>query len=332
MTTAQGVPPGPTAHVAVARLILDGLERSGGDGRELARRSGLGARMPAGPSARVPTECLGRLWRSGLAWSDDPCLGAKVAAQWRFGRLHLMDYLFRAAPTLAEAISELASYSALLNTAANEIWLASDTVTYQIRSGDPDVDAVATQFSLGAVLLFARHAAGRDIRLSHLGLAAAAPAHHRELVGMFGARRIDFGTDRSTMTLDRADLALPLPDADAPLSAVLRDHASSVIAEQGATPTWAGRVRQIVTAHLADGGPSLPAASRQLALSPRSLQRRLEEEGTTWREVVDGVRRDRAAALLTRGVSRTAVAARLGYDDTRVLRRALRRWGWGTSD
>ena len=66
MAGFRGVPAEPTAYVAVARLVLDGLERSGGDGRELARQSGLAACMPAGHSARVPTECLSRLWRLAL--------------------------------------------------------------------------------------------------------------------------------------------------------------------------------------------------------------------------------------------------------------------------
>ncbi|MEU9444171.1 helix-turn-helix domain-containing protein [Streptomyces sp. NPDC048304] len=69
--------------------------------------------------------------------------------------------------------------------------------------------------------------------------------------------------------------------------------------------------------------------ARALALSPRSLQRRLAEEGTTWRDLVDRVRRNRAAALLAQGLSRKQVAARLGFGDTRALRGALRRWRTG---
>lgn len=61
-------------------------------------------------------------------------------------------------------------------------------------------------------------------------------------------------------------------------------------------------------------------------MSPRSLQRRLEEEGTSWREEVDAVRREQAARLLREGASRAAMAAQLGYSDVRALRRAVRRW------
>ena len=237
---------------------------------------------------------------------------------------------------LAEAVTGFAQYSALLATptAAIEVGLAGGedggaTFTYQIRSGDPDVDAVASQFALGVVLSLARHGSGREVRPLHLGLASGAPSRYRELAGRFGTRRIDFGAEYSTMTLAEADLALPLTGADAPLAAVLRQHAANVIAAQAtaaaraAGPGWADRLREVVAAQPSDDGLSLPTAARRLTLSPRSLRRRPEEEGTSWREVVDVIRRDHAGLLLARGLSRTAVAARLDFCDAR----ALLRWG-----
>ena len=174
-----------------------------------------------------------------------------------------------------------------------------------------------------------RHAVGREIRPLHLGLVSAAPRRYRELAGRFGAHRIDFGAESATMTLAPADLPLPLLDADAPLAAVLQEYAAAMIATQADTAAWADQLRQVITAQLAGDGLSLPAAARQLAVSPRSLQRRLADEGTSWRELADEVRRDRAAVLLAHGRSRTAVAARLGFSDARALRGARRRWDAG---
>jgi AraC-like DNA-binding protein len=325
---------GPTAHVAAFRLLRAGLAGAGPDrgGARLERR------VPDGEDVRVPTEFLSRLWRQGLVAADDPCLGVKAAGQWRFGRLRLTDYLVANAPTLAEAFAWMERYSALLNTAPNDIRVTGGaggpgTVTYQIRSGDLEVDAMASQYALAAVLFRARYVAGREIRPLHVGLASHAPARHRELADRFGARRLDFGVETTTMTLASDDLSLPLPDADVRLGEVLRRHAADVIAAQAsswsvqALPSpWADRLRQVIAAHLADGGLSLPGVARALALSPRSLQRRLTEEGTTWRDLVDSVRHDRAAALLAQGLSRKAVAARLGFADARALRGALHRW------
>jgi AraC-like DNA-binding protein len=326
--------PGPTAHVSLARLVLAGLEGIAGDRGALARQAGLPAHVLGGNSARVPSEGISRLWRLGLAATSDPCLGIMVASHWRFGRLQLADYLLSTASSLAEALTVYARYADLVNSAANEVRLAvgedgSATFTYQIRSGDPDVDAVASQFALGGVLFGVRHVAGPRVRPLRVRLPGAARPGYRDLARWLGTGRIDFDAESTAITLAPADLALPLPSADAPLAAVLREHAASVIAAHAVRPTWTARLRQDVAAHLADDGPSLPAAARRLAVSPRSLQLRLGEEGTTWREVVDGVRRDRAAVLLGQGMSRTAAAARLGFSDTRALRGALRRWGEG---
>lgn len=185
---------------------------------------------------------------------------------------------------------------------------------------------MASQFSLGIVLMAARHATYREIRPLHLGLTSTAPQHHSEMVDLSGAKRVDFDTETPSMTLSPADLESALPDADAALSAVLREHAAKEILALRDGITWTDRLRSVVSATLTEGGPSLPTAARDLSMSSRTLQRRLNEEDTTWQEVVDGVRRDRAAELLARGLSNSAVAPRLGFSDARALRGALRRW------
>ncbi|WP_040811574.1 helix-turn-helix transcriptional regulator [Nocardia concava] len=74
-------------------------------------------------------------------------------------------------------------------------------------------------------------------------------------------------------------------------------------------------------------GLRLDEVAGKLRLSPRTLQRRLAEYGTTWRAELEGVRRDTAVALLSdRGVAVETIAAQLGYRDRRVLARAFRRW------
>jgi AraC-like DNA-binding protein len=71
---------------------------------------------------------------------------------------------------------------------------------------------------------------------------------------------------------------------------------------------------------------SLRTAARMLAVSPRTLQRRLADEGTSWRAIVDGTRRERVTALLAEDATADVTAARVGYAGSRALRRALRRW------
>ncbi|MBF5000571.1 hypothetical protein IRT45_25850 [Nocardia sp. BSTN01] len=69
-----------------------------------------------------------------------------------------------------------------------------------------------------------------------------------------------------------------------------------------------------------------PASSlTRLAVSPRTLQRRLAESGTTWRRELDLARRS-VAGSVAETTTQSALAYRLGYSDARALRRAARRW------
>jgi AraC-like DNA-binding protein len=89
---------------------------------------------------------------------------------------------------------------------------------------------------------------------------------------------------------------------------------------------WAERVREILFTYLDRPGLALQDVARTLAVSPRTLQRRLADEGTSWRGELDAVRRARATALLRGGATRDATAERVGYSGSRALRRALGRW------
>jgi AraC-like DNA-binding protein len=89
---------------------------------------------------------------------------------------------------------------------------------------------------------------------------------------------------------------------------------------------WTDAVRELVREQLDRPDLSLAGAARALAVSARTLQRRLADEGTSWSAEVDAARRERAALLLRQGTTAEVTAARLGYSDSRALRRALHRW------
>lgn len=321
-----------TVSTALVRFVLGSLRGLGADSDALARQVGLPVWALGDNDARVPTVQLARLWRLGAAELGDPRLGLHVAGRWSHGRLHLNDYLFETAATLGEGLDAAVHYSHIVgdSTGANDADIRDEddrvTIRYQVRTPFPEVNALGSEFSLGVLLHRARRTLGMDVSPSHVGFTSAAPRSHREWSEAFGTDHLDFGQDRTTMTFARSDLALPLPGADPGLAGVLRAHADSIIAAPLRTARWRELLRHTVVARLPGRTVSLPAVARELAMSPRSLQRRLEEEGTGWREEVDAVRREEAVRMLREGISRSAMAARLGYSDARALRRAFNRW------
>ena len=324
-----------TVSTAAVRFVLAGLDRMGADSGVLARRAGLPVWALGDNTARISRVQLAGVLGLGRAELADPGLGCHLGCQWRFGALHLYDYLFGTAATLGEALAVGYRYVGIVTGADGaEIGLIEDdgrvTVVHRVRDGvDPDVNAVLSELAMSVLITRVWQALGRDVTPLHVGVAAAAPAHHRELAEMFGARRIDFGQGRSTMTFARADLGLMMPGADPRLATVLRRHAESVIAGPGITPQWIDRFRQVLATCLAAQDLTLGVVARRLGMSPRTVQRRLERNSTSWRAEADAVRREQARWLRAEGLSGAAIAARLGYSDARALRRAVRRWATG---
>jgi AraC-like DNA-binding protein len=119
-----------------------------------------------------------------------------------------------------------------------------------------------------------------------------------------------------------------VPDVEALLDRRLGDLLELVRDSETSDPAqvWTDAVRGMLAAQLDRPALTLPTAARALAVSARTLQRRLAEEGTSWRAELDAARRERTAQLLGRGRTKDATAASVGYSDSRALRRALRRW------
>ena len=106
------------------------------------------------------------------------------------------------------------------------------------------------------------------------------------------------------------------------LARILREYADSL--PPPAPASWLDDFRQHLGDAIEDGATSLQALARRLVISPRTLQRRLAEQDTTWRAELDLARQRRASQSSDQSTRR--LARQLGYADSRSLRRARRRW------
>ena len=112
--------------------------------------------------------------------------------------------------------------------------------------------------------------------------------------------------------------------ADSPLNLILRRYAASLPSPPPGT--WHGYFRQELVKAMEQGSVSLEFLARRMAMSPRTLQRRLAEHDASWRAELDRERQQRAAQVRASAKPTMASLARqLGYSDTRAARRALRR-------
>ena len=159
-------------------------------------------------------------------------------------------------------------------------------------------------------------------RIAVRGPAPADPAPWTTALGV--APR--FGAPVTLAALDAAVLDLPLPQADEATAATTEAQCRALLAARRGRDGVAGAVRDVVASRPGDV-PSAAEVAARLALSERTLRRRLDAEGTSYRALVDEVRETLAEELLrTGGLSVEQVARRLGYAETASFTHAFTRW------
>ncbi|MCA9578736.1 MAG: AraC family transcriptional regulator ligand-binding domain-containing protein [Polyangiales bacterium] len=149
--------------------------------------------------------------------------------------------------------------------------------------------------------------------------------HGRALDTVFDTQ-VRFGQAHVGFTFDVANVQIPIPGADPELGRLLAAQALSLV-RANADIALKSRVRHWLSGHLSEGGAVGQRVAEALRMSERSLRRRLSEEGTSMRELVDEARHEQALRLMAaRPHNVEAVAAELGFATGSAFARAFRRW------
>jgi AraC-like DNA-binding protein len=138
---------------------------------------------------------------------------------------------------------------------------------------------------------------------------------------------VRFGAPLTKLVFDASILELPLVGADLTLGSLLERQAEESLAGAARGGGFAGRVREVIKEGLPGGEARVEAACRRLGVSPRTLQRKLREEGTSFQGLLEEVQRALAEFYLRdREVAICEVSYLTGFSQPSAFHRAFRRW------
>lgn len=318
----------PSGLARLALVHLEGVTRLGMSRAQLLHAAGLDEEQLRDPDARIPVSAVERIWRATAARSSDPLLGLRLGANVRTRQLGLVGYTLVFSRTLGAALERFARYSRIvsdvlvveLGSDAGATWVRLD-VQPTLRAFRPAADG-----RLAAVLAMCRELVGTPIAPLAVQFPYRRPDDVREYDRFFRAP-LEFGALSTAFLLTAEDLARPVVWSDEALTGYLERLAGQVLRELGAERSISDQVRRILWRELSEGVPDLSRAARWLGMSPRTLQRRLREEKTTFAAVLADLRQEMARPLLRDGrLAVSEVAFLLGYEDVSSFQRAFRQW------
>ncbi|HET7361958.1 MAG TPA: AraC family transcriptional regulator [Burkholderiales bacterium] len=323
---------GPSTLSSWALLIARALAARGIDAQSVFRRAGVAPDKLQDPNARYPLAGVQRLWALATEVTGDACFGLEVGRSWHPTTFHALGYCALASASLREALLYVVRYCKVVSTGArvqlerqgSEVAVRLSSRLRELAVPTPS-SRPAIQAALVALAVLCREARGGSIAIRRVTFAHR-DATCRERLQRFFQCRVVFGAPNNALVLRTAEVDAPLPTGN-PALARINEQLVADYHAQLESADLVERVRSQLMRLLPSGHVGQATVAKSLHLSLRSLQRKLREEGTSFRKLVDQTRRRLAQQYAKDStLSASEVAYLLGFSDPSSLSRAMRRW------
>lgn len=333
-------PPPDTASSIALREIIELARHLGLDTDAALHSADIDPATLNDLAAYVPVQRFERVLAALLRSSPDPTLPLQMASQAQPGTFGIVSFIAMVAPTVADVVERAVTFERLLGDFAStrtQDWGENVLMVWDCRLQDPQVRRAMTEGVLAAWVVYARwllndaSQSPLEILFSH---AEPADAATQEIYARIFGAPVRFkqslnGKPLNGIVVPHSFMALPLRQPDPLLFQTLDSHARQRLA---GTQVTAGPVATRVAHAIRDcinneGFPRKESVAARLEMNPRTMLRRLQDQGSTYQDVLDDVRRDIALELVRDAtLSQDAIAARLGFAEIRSLQRCFRRW------
>jgi AraC-like DNA-binding protein len=260
----------------------------------------------------------------------DPLLAVHLPELLEWPSYSIGELAARASPTLRDAFERVVRYASLFY--AHLSFACEDrgrefAVIHRVRSAGAGGGRYGNEYALASTLCYARRLSGVAIAPRRVFFAHAQPVELEGLRRHFGTDDMAFDRSESGLVFTTEDVASPSIGHDARLLATAEQLADRALKESPPSFDFVGAVAAKVRQSLAGGALDANVVARRMRLSTRTLQRRLEEHGTTFTALCESVRKDVARdAVRDPSISLSEVAYRVGFSDMATFSRAFKRW------
>ena len=262
-----------------------------------------------------------------LAMPDGLAMGFELGLQYSLATFGVWGFALRTSKTLRDAVLIGIRYLPL-STVYCKVALIDEGDEFGISLDSSVISPHLREFLLERDMATTINLI-KELSLSGFGIKklqfAGQPSIDATLIEKLCGIKPVFFAQKNSITVSRAEADLPFANYDAGLVLLLEEQCRLRM-QRISVSGVSGRVRQKLLGDLGLSS-SLDDMAVALAMSPRTLRRKLEQEGASFRDIVDEERKQIAMQLLENSsMKMDDLAAHLGFMDSGGFVRAFRRW------
>jgi len=314
-------------HFRFSGSTLQRLEELGVRAPAVLRRAGLPQAFIHQARALLNTEELFALWRAVGEVSTDPSIGLLLGTETKTERFHPIGLAALSSENFGSAIDQMARYKQL--TCPEEILQEKNDEEWSIQFrwllADEVEPPVLIECCFTWVLSTAR--VGTGTRISPVRVEFVQPRAHVKTIERHFGCPVVCGTPRNAIIFRATDANRPFVTRNAELLGILAPQFDEELKEENGDENFIERVRIAIQQRLTGRRPTIEDIADALHISSRTLQRRLQDDGSSFQRVLEEARHQLARHYLNNSVLELNEAAYLlGYEDGNSFVRAFRTW------
>jgi AraC-like DNA-binding protein len=295
----------------------------------LLSSAGIGKKQIADPDARISAEQVFKLWEEAEKLTNDEFIAARTAHSLPIGTYKIVDYLLVTSATPHEGLKMLARYFRLVN-GAFDLRLTSKNGQSRFELHNPfDSEGPShlyVEFVFAVVQSRLWFATEVNWRPKEIYFTHPPPRNAANYNKVFQCP-VRFSQPINQMVLDHQLLGISQPQSDPSLNEILVHHAQRLLKRLPTEEDFLNDLRRTLGHAFNSGDVRLETAAKKLAMSRRALQRKLNQQGTSFSEVLDQMRYELAIELLAEPHIKTEeISYCLRFSEPSSFYRAFRRW------
>ena len=323
----------PTAleHTMMATFILPvahALRLQGIDALEVLEEVGIDVAKAANPDWRVQHTDFNRLMNRCVELTGEEVFGLQAAEQLQPQVLHALGLAWLASDTVYDGLKRLVRFGKLVSTTL-DLGLREEGELVHIDLGSnvqlENFAPANRDYGVGMIVRMSQMTLGEFLAPISVAIERPVPEQPERWEYMLSSR-IEFETQKTSITWSRADIMEPLVTGD-PALARVNDEQTQAYLDSFLAQTMSREVVDKIIERLPDGPPNQQQIADSLHVSNRTLQRKLKEEGTSFMDLLQDTRLQLARKYLrqpNRSVVETSYL--LGFSEPSTFSRAFKRW------
>ena len=280
------------------------------------------------PDAYLPVDTYLRIQEEATEYVNDPYSGLHMGEFVQPGSWSILGYLMMNCKTLSEAFEKSGRYQRIIGnliTGRAEFGLGKVRLVYFTPPHAPQMSRHCFDSTFSSSVHLARTLSGLPLNPLEVSFTYPEPESRAEYERVFNCP-VRFGQKNNSMTLDVKMGSLPVRMANPALLEHFAKYAQDFIAQMEWNDTTSQAVTKIILAQLDSESLSIERVAREMAVSVRTLQKRLEAEGLAFSDLLRDIRQRLARKYLRENYTVEQITYLLGFSEPSVFRKSFKKW------